>query len=60
MTLNDESRSLEGVQYAIWEEWRTTTNSSRKKRSGWAKWEWLSIRWDSDESKIQGCENSTV
>ena len=31
MTLKDESPSLEGVQYATWEEWRTTTNSSRKK-----------------------------
>ena len=31
MTLKDKSPSLEGVQYATWEEWRTTTNSSRKK-----------------------------
>ena len=37
MTPKDEPPRLEGVQYATGEEQRTTTNSSRKKCSGWTK-----------------------
>ena len=41
MTLKDESPSLEGVQYATWEEWRTTTNSSSKNYMAGPKQEFL-------------------
>ena len=32
----------EGVQYATEKEQRAITNSSRKKKAAWLKWEWCS------------------
>ena len=37
MTLKDESPRSEGVQFATGEEWRTTTNSSRKNEAAGPK-----------------------
>ena len=38
MTAEDEPPRLEGVQYAIGEEQRTMTNSSRKNKMAGPKW----------------------
>ena len=57
MTPKDESPRLEGGQYAPGEEWRTTTNSSRKNEVTWPKWKRSEGGGVSgDESKIQCCK----
>ena len=38
MTLEDEPPSLEGVQYATWEEQKANTYSSRKNEAAAPKW----------------------
>ena len=53
MTLKDESPRLEGVQYATGEEWRTTTNISRKNEvAGSKRNQCSSVNVSGDKSKI--------
>ena len=53
--LKNESPRSEAVQYATWEEQRTTTNSPRKNEAAGLKqkWHWV-VDVSGDESKIQG------
>ena len=56
-TPENEPPRLEGVQYATGEEWRTTTNSSRKNEVTWPKWKRSAgVDVSGDESKIQCCK----
>ena len=43
MTPKDEPPRLEVVQYAIWKEQRTITNSSRKNEAAGPKQKWCSL-----------------
>ena len=53
LTLKDEPLRSKGVQYAIGEEWRTTTNSSRKNEAAGPKEKWPSVvDVSGDESEI--------
>ena len=57
MTLKDESPRSEGVQYATWEEQRTTTNRPRKDEAAGPMQKWCSVlHVPADESKIQCCK----
>ena len=53
MTLKDESPRSEGVQHATREEWRTTTNISRKNEVAGSTWNQRSVvNVSGDKSKI--------
>ena len=57
MTPKDESLRSEGVQYATWEERRTTTNSPRKdEAAGPTQKRCSAVDVSADESKIQYCK----
>ena len=57
MTPKDESLRSEGVQYATWEERRTTTNSPRKdEAAGPTQKRCSAVDVSADESKIQCCK----
>ena len=43
MKLEDEPSRLEGVQYATGEEWKASTNSSRKNEVAEQKEKWSSV-----------------
>ena len=57
MTPKDESPRLKGVQYAIGEEQRRTTNIPRKNEASGPKWKWHSVvDVSGDKSRIQCCK----
>ena len=57
MTLKDESPRSEGVQHATREEWRTTTNISRKNEVAGSTWNQRSVvNVSGDKSKIWCCK----
>ena len=60
MKLEDEPSRLEGVQYATGEEWKASTNSSRKNEVAEPKQKRHSVVNMSDgESKIYAVKNNT-
>ena len=57
MTLKDESPTSESAQYDTGEEWRRTTNNTRKNEAARPKQKWCSVVDESgDESKIWCCK----
>ena len=57
MTLKDESPRLECVQCATGEEWRATTNSSRKNEAAGPKWKGCSgVDVSGGERKVPCCK----
>ena len=57
ITLEDEPARLEGIQYAIREDWRAITKSSRKNEVVQPKQKWWSV-WDvfGGENKVRCCK----
>ena len=56
MKLEDEPSRLEGVQYATGEEWKASTNSSRKNEVAEQKEKWSSVvDVSGGGSKVQCC-----
>ena len=57
MKLEDEPSRLEGVQYATGEEWKASTNSSRKNEVAEQKKKWSSVvDVSGGGSKVQCCK----